>query len=255
VSSAALLAQAGEPFGTAVWLAHRLRRLPAVLVSLVVGGIGALVLAGLMVTLGLFTTKVLLSVSMIAQADASIPLWVASHRTPLLAEASSIASKLADAPILILLVGAFLVALVLRSRWMRATFLGLAALVEVWGYVLTKAFVDWRTTNTPPRDSFPWNSFPAGHVAAAIAIYGALAFVLSAHFSQRWARAAVWATATAITLAVAVSRMYRGDHHLIDVAGGAAMGIGALVVALLGEEIAHVLAGIRGEPRIGEVTR
>jgi membrane-associated phospholipid phosphatase len=255
VSCAALLARVGEPFGAAVWLAHRLRRLPAVLVSLMVGGVGALVLAGTMVTLGLFTTEALLSVSTIAQADANVPLWVASHRTPLLADASSIASKLADAPILVPLVGAFVFALVLRRRWMRATSLALAALVEVWGYVLTKGFVHWRTTNTAPHDSFPWNSFPAGHVAAAIAIYGALAFVLTAHFSQRWARAAVWAIATAIALAVAVSRMYRGEHHLLDVAGGAAMGIGALVVALLAEQIARLLAGIRAEPRIGEVTR
>jgi membrane-associated phospholipid phosphatase len=253
VSCAALLARPGEPFAAAVWLAHRLRRLPAVLVSLVLGGFGALVLAGTMVTLGLFTTEALLSVSTIAQADVNIPLWVASHRTPLLADASSIASKLADAPILVPLVGAFVFALVLRRRWMRASFLALAALVEVWGYVLTKGFVHWRTTNTALHDSFPWNSFPAGHVAAAIAIYGALALVLSAHFSHRSARATVWATATAIALAVAVSRMYRGEHHLLDVAGGAAMGIGALAVALLAEHVAGFVAELRREKAGGAV--
>jgi membrane-associated phospholipid phosphatase len=253
VSCAALLARPGEPIGAAMWLAHRLRRLPAVLVALVLGGFGALALAGTMVTLGLFTTEALLSVSTIAQADANIPLWVASHRTPLLADASSIASKLADAPTLVPLVGAFVFALVLRRRWMRASFLALAALVEMWGYVLTKGFVHWRTTNTALHDSFLWNSFPAGHVAAAIAIYGALAFVLSAHFSHRWARATVWATATAIALAVAVSRMYRGEHHLLDVAGGAAMGIGALAVALLAEHVAGFVAELRREKAGGAV--
>jgi membrane-associated phospholipid phosphatase len=256
VSSAALFPRAGETFGGAAeWIAHRLRRLPVVLVSLVVAGVGALLLAGMMVTLGLFTSEALLSVSTIAQADADFPLWLASHRTPLLADTSSIASKLADAPVLVPLVGAFVFALALGRRWMRATFLALAALVEVWGYLLTKGFVQWRTMDTAPHESFPWNSFPAGHVAAAIAIYGALAFVLSAHFNHRWARAAVWATATAIVLAAAASRMYRGEHHLLDVAGGAAMGIGALVVALLAEQIAHLLAAIRAKPGIGEVTQ
>jgi membrane-associated phospholipid phosphatase len=256
VSSAAPLPASGETFlGAAEWLAHRLWRLPAILVALVVAAVGALLLAGLMVTLGLFTSEALLSVSTIAQADANLPLWLTGHRTPLLADTSSIASKLADAPILVPLVGAFVFALALQRRWMRATFLALAALVEMWGYLLTKGSVQWRTMDTAPHESFPWNSFPAGHVAAAIAIYGALAFVLSSHFNHRWARAAVWATATAIALAVAVSRMYRGEHHLLDVAGGAAMGIGALVVALLAERIAHVLAAIRARPRIGEVTQ
>jgi membrane-associated phospholipid phosphatase len=254
VSSAELLPRSRRNFGAAEWIAHRLRRLPAVFAALVVGCVGALLLAGMMVTLGLFTTEALLSVSTIAHADANFPLWLAGHHTPLLGDASSIASKLADAPILVPLVGVFVFALVLRRRWMRATFLALAALVEVWGYVLIKGFVHWRTTNTAPND-FPWTSFPAGHVAAAIAIYGALAFVLGAHFSQRWVRAAVWATATSIALAVAVSRMYRGEHHLFDVAGGAAMGIGALVVALLAEQIAHLRVAIRGEPRIAEVTQ
>ena len=255
MSSAELVPRSPGNLGAAEWIAHRLRRLPAVFAALVVGCVGALLLAGMMVTLGLFTTETLLSVSTIAQADANFPLWLAGHHTPLLGGASSIASKLADAPILVPLVGVFVFALVLRRRWMRATFLALAALVEVWGYVLTKGFVQWRTMDTAPHENFAWSSFPDGHVAAAIAIYGALAFVLTARFSQRWARAAAWATATAIALAVAVSRMYRGEHHLLDVAGGVAMGIGALVVALLAEQIEHLLAAIRAKPRIGEVTQ
>jgi membrane-associated phospholipid phosphatase len=254
MSSTALLARPEMLGGGSGWLSNRLRRLPALLVSLLMGSVGALVLAGLMVTLGVFTTGALLSVSKIAEADADVPLWLASHRTPFLTDASYIASKLADAPVLIPLVGAFVFALALRRRWIRATFLLLAALVEVWGYLLTTRFIDWRSTNTAHQDNFPWNSFPAGHVAAAIAIYGALAFVLSAHFSQLWARAPVWVTATAIALAVAMSRMYRGEHHLLDMAGGAAMGIGALVVALLAEQVSHIVAELRAEKRTGEVT-
>jgi membrane-associated phospholipid phosphatase len=256
MSSTALLARPEEKFGGgAEWLGNRLRRrLPALLVSLLVGSVGALVLAGMMVTLGLFTTGALLSVSKIAEADAKVPLWLASHRTPFLTDASYIVSKLADAPVLIPLVGLFVFALALRRRWIRATFLSLAALVEVWGYLLTTRFVDWRSTNTAHQDNFPWNSFPAGHVAAAIAIYGALAFVLSAHFSQPRARAAVWVMATAIALAVAVSRMYRGEHHLLDVVAGAAMGIGALFVALLGEQIARIVAELRAAKHAAEVT-
>jgi hypothetical protein len=48
--------------------------------------------------------------------------------------------------------------------------------------------------------------------------------------------------------------MYRGEHHLLDMAGGAAMGIGALVVALLAEQVSHIVAELRAEKRTGEVT-
>jgi membrane-associated phospholipid phosphatase len=256
MSAAVLLAHSREAFdGAAEWLGNRLRRLPALLASALVGSAGALFLAGLMVTLGLFTTEALLSISRIAEVDANVLIWLGSHRTPFLTDASYIGSKLADAPVLVPLVGVFVLALVLRRRWMRATFLALAAMVEVWGYVLTSGFVQWRSTNTAGQDSFPWESFPAGHVAAAIAIYGALAIVLTAHLSQWWARSVVWVVAVAIALAVAASRMYRGDHHLLDLAGGAAMGLGALFVALLAEQVARIVRGLRSGKFAGEVAR
>jgi membrane-associated phospholipid phosphatase len=246
----------GSPFafgGAAEALGKRLRRLHARVASLLVGSIGAFVLAGLMVTLGLFVSRALLSMSKIRELDANVPRWVASHDTPSWATASSVAYLLADIRVLVALVGLSVAALLLARRQRRATFLVLAALVELWSFTLTNAFVRWRDTSSVPRDSFPWLSFPAGRVAVAIAIYGGLAFVLSTELHQWWARCMSWILALAIWLAVAASLMYRGDHHLVDVVGGAAMGTGALLVALLAEHVAGVVAELRGHKGLREV--
>jgi hypothetical protein len=255
VSLPAVVAGAPFDFGrVAEALAKRLRRLPARLAALVVGSIGALMLAVLMVTLGLFVSRTLLSVSEIRQLDAKVPLWVAGHRAPIWAAASSTASFLADVRVLGPLVGLSVVVLILSRRRRRATLLVLAALVEFWGFTLTNAFVRWRDASGLPRDSFPWLSFPAGRVAASIAIYGGLAYVLSAELHAWWARSMSWVLAFGIWLAVASSLMYRGDHHLIDIAGGAAMGTGALIVALVAEHVAGVVAELRRQTNRREVT-
>jgi membrane-associated phospholipid phosphatase len=46
---------------------------------------------------------------------------------------------------------------------------------------------------------------------------------------------------------VAVSRLYRGEHHPLDVVGGALLGVGALAIALLATRAA-VVADERRRP-------
>ncbi len=65
-------------------------------------------------------------------------------------------------------------------------------------------------------------SFPSGHTAQAVALYGGLA--LSA--SKRWLRALCWV----IALLVAVSRLYLGVHTLSDVAVSLLLGAALLTV-------------------------
>jgi membrane-associated phospholipid phosphatase len=246
VSFAAVLGRSPLAFGGSTEaLGKRLRRLPARLVFLLVGSVGAFLLAGLMISLGLFVSQALLSVPEIRQVDANVPRWIAGNEMPSWATASSVAYLLADIRVLVPLVGLSVAALLLARRQRRAMFLVLAALVELWGFTLTSAFVRWQDTSSVPRGSFPWLSFPAGRVAAAIAIYGGVAFVLSAEVRKRWARSLSWVVAFAVSLGVAGSLMYRGDHHLVDIAGGAAMGLGALFVALLAERVAGVVAELR----------
>ena len=82
----------------------------------------------------------------------------------------------------------------------------------------------------PMDASPPTSSFPSGHVGASTALYIALLF-LSQRIERAWLRRLVRALCVAIPLLVAVARLYRGAHHLSDVAVGMLNGVVCAVLA------------------------
>jgi membrane-associated phospholipid phosphatase len=241
--------------GRAEWLGRRLAWLPSLLVSWVVANVGALILAGGMIGVGFFTTKVLLSIDAVRAADEWLPAWLAAHRTPFLTDVSYVASNLAHAPVLIPLVGVVVLMLILRGRWRTASFPVQAGLAEKLGYALTVLVVVRLRPDVEQLDSFtPTHSFPSGHIGAAIAVYGSLALLLTAHVKATWARTVIWTITVGLLVAVAWSRMYRGSHHLIDIGGGVLMGIAALLIALFAARTARTVAEIRAAKRVERET-
>jgi membrane-associated phospholipid phosphatase len=236
--------------GHAERLGRRLSWLPSLLVSWILANVGAVVLGAVMIGLGFLTTKVLLSITWLARADEWVPKWLEEHRTPFLNDVSYIGSNIANAPVLIPLVGAVALILILRGRWRTASFAIQAGLAEALAYGLTVLFIVRMRPDVVQLDTFMMtHSFPSGHVAASIAVYGALALLLTAHVRAVWARVAIWTATAAIPLLVAWSRMYRGEHHPIDVAAGIFMGLGALAAALFAARTAHAVADIRAAKR------
>ena len=76
-------------------------------------------------------------------------------------------------------------------------------------------------------------SFPSGHIAATIVLYGFITVVLWQLGAPRVVRmiAAAWTFVAA--LAVGWARMYRGMHHPLDVLAGAVMGVGVVSVFIV----------------------
>ena len=114
-----------------------------------------------------------------------------------------------------------------------ASFVLQAALAEVLCYAIVTYFVS--RPRPPVEQMDPFNlthSYPSGHVAASVAIYGALTLLLAAHFKDIRMRVFIWTFGALFPLVVAASRIYRGEHHPSDVIAGVLMGAGALVVAL-----------------------
>ena len=70
----------------------------------------------------------------------------------------------------------------------------------------------------------PTSSFPSGHTAATIALWGALAVLASERARSALVRGLFFTLAVVLPLLVASSRMYRGMHYLTDVLGGALLG-------------------------------
>lgn len=75
-------------------------------------------------------------------------------------------------------------------------------------------------------------SYPSGHTTSAVIGYGLLA-ALAAGLMSRY-RAALFAAAGIVAMAVGLSRVYLGVHWLTDVVGGWALGTAWLALVYLG---------------------
>jgi undecaprenyl-diphosphatase len=98
----------------------------------------------------------------------------------------------------------------------------------------------------PHLENLPVNaSYPSGHTAAAVAVYGGIALLLTSRFRDAGLRVTAWIVTLAIVAFVATSRMYRGMHHPLDVAGGVVVGVLALCVIVLACRVAGTVAAQR----------
>ena len=235
-------------------IAPYLIRLPSLAVSWLVAQPCIALLIGLMVTLGFFLTEVVLKSQTISNADDWFPEWLADHRSPFLNDASYVVSRIADAPVLIPVVGVVCLYLVLRRRWRTGSFILQASLAEFTSYAVCVYFISRLRPEVVRLDTFNiHHSYPSGHVAASTAIYGGIALLLAAHYKALPLRIAIWTVAAGIPLTVALARMYRGEHHPLDVAAGMLMGVGAIVVAVFAVRTARAVAELRAEKNSGEM--
>ena len=103
--------------------------------------------------------------------------------------------------------------------------------VESASYRATTLVVHSHRPRVARLENLPVNaSYPSGHTAASIAVYGGLVLLLTSRFTSRVVRALAWTFVLAMVTFVAMSRMYRGMHHPLDVAGGVVVGIAAVIV-------------------------
>lgn len=129
--------------------------------------------------------------------------------------------------------GAAVLVLLLLRRSSAAVVLLVSLPLELAVFVTVALVVDRPRPDVEPLDTVPFTgSFPSGHTAAAVALYGSLAwFVLAESRSPALRRAAV-VVAVAAPIGVAVARIHRGMHHLTDVLVGGALGAATLAVGI-----------------------
>ncbi len=220
------------PGGPAERFARRLlgRHPAAVFFAAVLTGFALLGLIA--IGLGLLVTDVLLDAGL-ADLDESTVKSLVAERTPFLTDASEVGSTLGGAPLLPILVGALGLVCALLRKWLIAAFAVFALVVESVTYRVTSLAVPRERPNVKRLEDLPVDtSFPSGHTAAAVAVYAGLVLLITSRFANRGLRVLAWAVAILIPVFVALARMYRGMHHPLDVAGGLAIGIGALLVLL-----------------------
>jgi membrane-associated phospholipid phosphatase len=230
-------------------LAGRLGALHPAVVFLVVMLAGLAVVAGLSIGLGYLVTRVVEPAWGIGAADERVIVWFASHRTPPRTEASLVGSIVAGGVVLPIVVGSMAIVCAVLRKWRLMAFAVFVLGVESAAYRATTLVIHSHRPRVVRLEHLPVNaSYPSGHTAASIAVYSGLALLLTSRFTSRLFRAFAWTIAVAITAFVAASRMYRGMHHPLDIAGGVFVGIAALIVLVFACRTAGAAAESR-EPR------
>ena len=118
--------------------------------------------------------------------------------------------------------------------------------VESGTYRATTLVVHRDRPNVERLESLPVDaSFPSGHTAASVALFGGLLLVLASRLESLALKVTVWSLAVAIPAFVIWSRMLRGMHHTTDVMAGVLMGMGALVIVVFAARAAGAAAAQR----------
>ena len=236
---------AARPGGPAERFAAALGdRHPALVFTLALLG-GFLVLAAASILLALLVVHVLINGSGLGLAgtDESFNETLANHRNGTLTTFSEVGSQVGGAPVLPILVGLIALACAALRRWRIAAFAVFVLLVESATYRVTTIVVPRDRPSVHRLEDLPVDaSYPSGHTAASVAVYSGLVLLLSTRFTSSLSKALAWTGAILLTTFVAFSRMYRGMHHPLDVAGGVLVGIGAILVVLFACHAAGVAA-------------
>ena len=210
-----------------------------------------LLVAG-MVVLGFALTKLLLPIGGFSQWDEGLNDWLAEHRTTNLEHLSWIGSTLAGGLVIPCVIAFFLAVFLARHHWRLAAFVLFAVAIESGGYRLTSMIVPRERPTVPRLESLPLDaSYPSGHTAASLALYGGLLLLLISRVRSTTLSVVAGIGIVAIPLFVGWARMYRGMHHLTDTAAGLLLGIGALVVVAFATRVSGATAVRRDERRRG----
>ena len=195
--------------------------------------VAAVLLLGAVAGIGLLLVH-LIPGSAPMRADVDAVRWLADHRVPTLDAISGPVAELGNTGVV---VGGGAVVAVLAyaiTRRLRPPLVIVSVLVgEVLIFLAASAVVGRARPPVVHLDAElpPTSSFPSGHTAAALCLYGAIA-ALVLRGTRAWWRWVVLAVAVALVGAVAFARLYRGAHHPTDVLASIAFAVPWLLVTL-----------------------
>jgi membrane-associated phospholipid phosphatase len=189
------------------------------------------VLTAIMIGLGFVVTRVLVFHWPLTLEDQAV-LALVADRTPALNRISNFVSLMAyTTGLAVATVVAGCLMRLAYHRWRELFFLAAAILAQLEMFSITARAVARARPPVVELDIFPaMQSFPSGHVVAAVAVYGGIAMIVAMHARRTAHAVAWWALFLVVPVAVAVSRMYRGMHHPSDVAASFIGGFGCLFI-------------------------
>lgn len=223
-----------ERGGAAARFATRVGVTNPVRVFLVAVLSGYLLLAGLAIAFGLFFVDVVLSSFDGLDAwDQGIAEDLANGRTPTTEDVSWVGSTLSGGHVIPFVLGALLIVFAVQRKWLLAVYPLFLILVESGTYRATTLVVERERPDVERLEQLPVDaSFPSGHTAASLALYGGLLLLLASWVNRTWFSVLAVVATLAIVAFVGWSRMFRGMHHLTDTIAALGVGLGAIVVVV-----------------------
>ncbi len=152
--------------------------------------------------------------------DRSIPQWFAAHRTPGLNGWSLVFTTIGmTASIIVATAVTAVVFLAVTRRWRPVVYIAVLMAGELASFLVVATVIKRPRPHVSHLDPhLPTSAFPSGHTAATLCLYAGLA-ILVIGLARGWWRWLFLIPAIALPILVAVSRMYRGEHHPTDIIG------------------------------------
>ena len=198
--------------------------------------VGAVVAAGYVcvVVVGVLVGTAVEAADGVLFDEADFMVALSADRSALMTDASVLFGRFSDTWTVIGMASGAIIVLSLFRLGRQMVVLGGGLAVELAAYLTITYLVGRPRPSVDATASFPSTpSFPSGHVAAAVVLYGAMAIVVWSLDSSRSLRAGAVVVAVVIPSLVGVSRVYEGLHYPSDVAAGAVLGACCLMVAVI----------------------
>ncbi len=173
--------------------------------------------------------------------------WFASHRTAFLNDWVQRAGRVADTVPVIVVAAIVEFVIVWTRRWAQLLLLAVGLCFELFVFLTVNYIVARPRPAVAKLGVEPGTySYPSGHIAATVVLWGGIALLLTWHHPRcPWVAWVAAAAAALIAAVVGFSRIYRGMHHVTDVVAGAVLGVAALAVA-----VATVRLAERRQPEV-----
>lgn len=184
--------------------------------------VGALLLAVALALAG----WALYRLSGLTSSEDAVNEWFADHEASQSDAVSGVASRMAETMTCVILL--LVIAVLLRwwlGRWREPLVLLVALAGEVLIFLAVGAVVGRERPDVRHLDEAPpTSSFPSGHTAAAVALYGAVAVIVWRQVANRRLAAILTSVLVLVPFCVGIARLYRGMHHPTDVLFGLLLG-------------------------------